>query len=76
MTPKRAYFLRETLQEMEEQLAGCHFSRCNHCYLINLQNVTSLLKDSVMVGKYELAVSRPKKKQFMQDLSDYLEAEL
>lgn len=76
VTPKRAYLLRGTLQEMEEQLADCHFSRCNHCYLVNLQNVTSLLKDSVMVGEHELAVSRPKKKQFMQDLSDYLGAEL
>lgn len=76
VTPKRAYLLRGTLQEMEEQLADCHFSRCNHCYLVNLQNVTSFLKDSIMVGGYELAVSRPKKKQFMQDLSDYLGAEL
>lgn len=76
VTPKRTYLLRGTLQEMEEQLSGCHFSRCNHCYLANLQNVTSLLKDSVVVGGHELAVSRPKKKQFMQDLSDYLGAEL
>lgn len=76
VTQKRGYLLRGTLQEMEEQLADCHFSRCNNCYLVNLQNVTSLMKDSVMVGEHELAVSRPKKKQFMQDLSDYLGAEL
>lgn len=76
VTPIRTYLLRGTLQEMEEQLAGCHFSRCNHCYLVNLQNVTSFLKDSVIVGNHELAMSRPKKKQFMQDLSDYLGAEL
>lgn len=76
VTGKRVYSLRGTLQELEEQLADCYFSRCNHCYLVNLQNVTSLLKDSVLVGEHELTVSRPKKKQFMQDLSDYLEAEL
>lgn len=76
VTSKRACLLQGTLQEMEERLADCHFSRCNHCYLVNLQNVTSLLKDSVMVGEHELTVSRPKKKQFMQDLSDYLGTEL
>ena len=76
MTPNRVYLLRGTLQDMEERLTDCHFSRCNHCYLVNLQNVTSFMKDSVMVGGHELTVSRPKKKQFMQDLSDYLGAEL
>lgn len=60
---------------MEEQLADCHFSRCNHHYLVNLRNVTGFLKDSVMVGDHELAMSRPKRKQFMQDLSDYLGVE-
>ena len=75
VTPKRAYTLRATLAEMEEQLADCHFSRCNHHYLVNLQNVTGFLKDSVMVGDHELAMSRPKRKQFMQDLSDYLGVE-
>ncbi len=74
-TTQRSYTLRATLAEMEEQLAECHFSRCNHCYLVNLQNVTGLLKDSVMVGGHELAVSRPKKKQFMRELSDYLGVE-
>lgn len=72
VTVQRSYILRATLSELEEQLADCHFSRCNHCYLVNLQNVTKLLKDSVLVGGHELAVSRPKKKQFTKDLSDYL----
>lgn len=75
VTTQRSYTFRATLAEMMEQLAECHFSRCNHCYLVNLQNVTELLKDSVMVGGHELAVSRPKKKQFMRELSDYLGVE-
>lgn len=75
VTPKRTYSLRATLQEMEEQLTGSHFSRCNHCYLVNLRNVTGFLKDSVLVGGRELPVSRPKRKQFLQELSDYLGVE-
>lgn len=75
VTPKRTYSLRATLQEMEGQLANSHFSRCNHCYLVNLRNVTGYLKDSVLVGGRELPVSRPKRKQFLQELSDYLGVE-
>ena len=75
VTPKRIYSLRASLQEMEAQLSDCHFSRCNHCYLVNLQNVSGFLKDSVLVGDQELPVSRPKRKQFLQELSDYLGVE-
>lgn len=75
VTPKRTYSLRASLQEMEEQLANSHFSRCNHCYLVNLRNVTGYLKDSVLVGGRELPVSRSKRKQFLQELSDYLGVE-
>lgn len=75
VTPKRTYTLRASLQEMEKELSDSHFSRCNHCYLVNLRNVTEVLKDSVVVGGEELPVSRPKKKQFLQELSDYLGVE-
>lgn len=72
VTDQKTYVMRGSLQEMEHMLADCHFSRCNHCYLVNLKNVTGLRKDSVLAGTYELPVSRPKKKQFLKDLSDYL----
>ena len=72
VTRDRVYSLRAPLQEMEKNLAGCHFSRCNHCYLVNLRNVTGFLKDSVLVGGHTLPVSRPKRKQFLRELSDYL----
>lgn len=72
VTRDRVYSLRTPLQEMEKNLDGCHFSRCNHGYLVNLRNVTGFLKDSVLVGGHTLPVSRPKRKQFLQELSDYL----
>lgn len=72
VTDKERYVMRASLQDMEAALEGCHFCRCNHCYLVNLKNVTGVQKDSVFAGRYELPVSRPKKKQFLKELSDYL----
>ena len=72
VTRERTYVLRCTMQEMENELEGCHFVRCNHCYLVNLKNVIGVQKDTVLLEGYELAISRPKRKQFLQELSDYL----
>lgn len=74
VTTKRTYTKRYTMQEIERDVNGCHFSRCNNCYLVNLAHVTSVLKDSVLVEDYELAISRSKRKQFLQELSDYVGA--
>ena len=51
-----------------------HFSRCNQGYLVNLKNVVSVNKDDVQVGSYHLSFSRSRKKTFLQELSQYLEA--
>lgn len=74
VTLARTYIMRYTMQEMEKELEGCHFSRCNNCYLVNLKNVTGVQKDSVIVEGYKLTISRPRKKQFIQELSDYIGA--
>jgi len=68
--------MRGTLSDMEKALAGCHFSKCNQCYLVNLKNVISVRKDSVLVGKHELMISRPRRKQFLEELTDYIGAGL
>lgn len=61
-----------TLREIEEQLSGFHFSRCNKCYLVNLRHVGEVRQNLVLVGKNELLISRPRKKEFLQELTDYL----
>lgn len=66
------YVMRSSMQQIECELQDCHFVRCNNSYLVNLKNVTGIQKESVIVDKYELPVSRPKKKQFLKALSDYL----
>ncbi|SBW09960.1 Response regulator receiver domain protein [uncultured Eubacteriales bacterium] len=61
-----------SMLEMERQLSGLKFARCNNSYLINLRNVVGVRKDTVLVPGYELPISRPKRKEFLQALSDYL----
>lgn len=72
VTPEKTYTMRGTLSDMESALEGCNFAKCNQCYLVNLRNVTGVKKDSVAVGGHELPISRPRKKQFFEELSDYL----
>lgn len=72
VTAPKTYAMRGTLSDMEARLEGCNFSKCNQCYLVNLRNVTGVKKDSVIAGDRELPISRPRKKQFLEELSAYL----
>lgn len=74
VTTKQRYLMRCSLQEMERMVEGHSFSRCNRCYLMNLRRVSGMEKDAVRVGEHMLSISRPRKKQFLQDLSDCLGA--
>lgn len=74
VTRNKIYVMRHSMQAAEKDLADCHFVRCNNSYLVNLANVTGVNKDTVTVEKYELPISRPRKKQFLKALSDYLGA--
>lgn len=76
VTAKQSYLMRCTLQEMERMVEGQGFSRCNRCYLVNLRRVTGVERDAVRVGEHLLPISRPRKKQFLRELSDCLGAEL
>ena len=61
-----------TLKSFEEKLAGKPFARCNSGYLVNLAQVMGVQQNTVQVGPYELQISRPKKKAFMEALTDYI----
>lgn len=61
-----------TLNEMEKILPKEDFIRCNHCYLVNLKYVSEIGKNDVTVGKDRLAISRSKKKVFMDAFTEYL----
>lgn len=69
-TTEGDFFQFGTLRKLEDEL-GDSFARCNHCYLINLAYVDGTREDCVLLGADTLKISRAKKKQFMQMLSDY-----
>lgn len=61
-----------SLREMEEILEKQYFVRCNNCYLVNLRYVTAVEGYSVFVDGEPLAISRPRKKEFLSSLNRYL----
>jgi DNA-binding LytR/AlgR family response regulator len=61
-----------TLKELEKELPKRHFHRCNNGYLVNLVKVTSIKNNIVYIDDYELMISRPRKKEFLAVLTNYI----
>ncbi len=61
-----------TLKEVSENLDDKSFSLCNQCYLVNLRYVDGLKGNTLYIGKEELQISSPKRKEFLRDLTRYL----
>lgn len=59
-----------SLKELE-MILGKGFCRINHCYLVNLRFVEGTKEEFCLMGKDQLKVSRAKKKDFLQQLSDF-----
>ena len=71
-TETSVYEARGSLREMEEKLISHHFLRCNNCYLVNLRHIRSVEDNVVIVGEDRLPISRPKKKSFLDGVTEYL----
>lgn len=63
---------KAALKELEDKLAGLSFKRCNNCYLVNLKYVDCVNKDDLLIGGEWLKISRPRKKEFLQALANYM----
>ncbi len=61
-----------TLKNVQADLGKACFSMCNSCFLVNLEYVQSVDGFTVKVNGEDLAISHPRKKQFLQELSLYL----
>lgn len=61
-----------SLAETEASLKDKYFVRCNNCYLVNLWFVKGVDGMNVNVDGEYLAVSRPRRKEFMSALNRYL----
>lgn len=70
-TADRTIQVRGTMKNAEEQLCPHGFLRCNSCYLINPKHIKWVREFVVKVGNTELQISHPRKKQFMESLSQW-----
>jgi DNA-binding LytR/AlgR family response regulator len=70
-TEEKIYSKVGTIREIAEKLDGDHFFQCNSGYIVNMSHVIGVQDNFVLVGKYKLQISRPKKKAFMKALTDY-----
>ncbi len=63
---------KASMKQIEDRLEGLSFKRCNNCYLVNLKYVSCVNKDDLKVGENWLKISRPRKKEFLQALANYM----
>ena len=71
-TEKDTLNFRGSLKNLEERLDARMFSRCNNCYIVNLQHVNGVKDDLVLLESGdELHMSRTRKKQFMNELAAF-----
>ena len=61
-----------TMKEVEEELSGEHFFRCNKCFLVNLKYVDAIEGDDALVAGEPVQISRSRKKPFMEALNAYM----
>lgn len=74
-TVNESYETRDSMKNIEQKLTEYGFIRCNNCYLVNLKYVEGVLSNTVLVAGDELQISRPRKKLFMDALTDYIGGE-
>ena len=74
VTAEQTYVVRGKLGDAEKELTGIQFARCSQSYLVNLKHVIRVEKEQIQVGADWLTLSRARKKTFLQELADYLEA--
>lgn len=61
------------LSDLEEQLGGFGFSRCNTCYLLNMKYITKVYALNVLLSDgTELQISRRRKKDFVNEFTVYI----
>lgn len=60
------------MKDIEEKLKNRNFFRCNKGYLLNLEHVDGVQDGCVIIKGEHLPISRTRKKEFMEELTNYL----
>lgn len=64
---------RGSLSEREKALAGDSFSRCNNCYLVNMNRIAEIRGMTLLLDNgEELAISRSKRAAFQEKFISFL----
>lgn len=72
MTKRGCIRCRGVMKEIEKNLHQYGFLRCNACYLVNIDHITSIKGLSIIMRNGdEVRISQPKKKEFMQEMAIY-----
>ena len=71
-TAEGDYVVKGTMQGAESSLEQYPFAKCNHWYLVNLMHVKEVRKNTVVVGPFELEISRRNKTAFLKALTEYM----
>ena len=66
------YRQKASLREIEIQLTDLSFVRCNNCYLVNLKYVDCIEKDEVLVAGDWLKISRPRRKELLKSMANFM----
>ena len=61
-----------TLKEAAGKVNRPSFVNVNRSVLVNLRYVSSVSRDTVLVGEEKLIISRPQKKAFLEAMSEYM----
>lgn len=75
-TEDREFYCTEPMQSLEEKLDSRMFFRCHVAYLVNLEYVRQVMKNAAMVGDKEVMVSKYRKKEFLNALTNYMGDEI
>lgn len=62
----------KSMKEMTQELSAYHFVRCHSSYLVNLAYVKGVKKlEITLITGETLPISQPKRKEFMEQLTEY-----
>ncbi len=75
---KETIEFRGKIKDYEDRLCRYSFFRCNNSFLVNLKycDKVSVGDSTIDRGGTIISISRPKKKQFLETLADYLKDEI
>lgn len=71
-TEEREYLAKNTISNLENELKGLNFFRCHKSYIINLEKIQSLTRNTIYINNNEIPVSKYRVKNLRDRLADIL----